>query len=50
MLYTNKSFTLPANTSKISQKEWDRIFGKEENGKDNTQRIRGESERRSKSV
>ena len=30
MRYLNRSFTLPAGSTKISQEEWDRIFGKKD--------------------
>jgi hypothetical protein len=45
MKYVDKTFTLPANTSKISQKEWDRIF----NEADNKEFVRGRQGRRADS-
>lgn len=30
MKYLRKKFSLPAGSSKISQEDWDRIFGKKE--------------------
>jgi hypothetical protein len=43
MKYLQKTFTLPANTSKISQEKWDKIFGKkdETNHKQGIRRGRG---------
>lgn len=33
MKYTQKTFTLPAGPQKVSQQEWERIFGKRNDGK-----------------
>lgn len=33
MRYLNKSFSLPAGSTKITQEQWDEIFGKKEDPK-----------------
>lgn len=33
MKYQQKTFTLPAAPQKVTQAEWERIFGKRDNGK-----------------